>query len=865
MLEALGQAERYARSLPADEDPPPFLVIVDVGHVIELYADFTQKGKNYLPFPDSRSHRIKLPDLAQPDLRERLRLVWTQPLSLDPSKKAAAVTREVAGYLAELAKSFEEHHDPKLVAEFLSRCLFCMFAEDVGLLPENGFKEFLDSIKSDPGSFVPLAEQLFADMNAGRVSGLFRKKLLHFNGGLFAEACALPVNGTQLGLLRRAAACEWRHVEPAIFGTLLERALSPAERHKLGAHYTPRAYVERLVLPTLIEPLREEWSAVRIAAVTLAQRGTDADIREARATVQKFHDHLCQLRVLDPACGSGNFLYVALEQMKRLEGEVITLLRDLGETDVLALQGVTVDPHQFLGLEINPRAAAIAELVLWIGYLQWHFRVHGHALPAEPVLRKFNNIENRDAVLAHDGEELAKDEHGQTRYVWDRRTYKTDPVTGREIPDEKAVIPLRTYKNPRPAEWPAADFIIGNPPFLGKHKMREDLGDGYTETLRAAYPAIPESADFVMFWWHKAAKETLAGHTRRFGFITTNSIRQIFNRRVVQAALDEGIYLTFAIPDHPWIDSTECAAVRIAMTVGASRLPPPAAQLHRVTHETPRHETGETDVQLALDLGKIAADLTGGADIGRIQPLNSNKALSSPGVKLHGAGFIVTRAQAAGLGLGDVAGLENHIREYRNGRDLTELPRGVMVIDFFGLTADEARSRFPKVYEHVLANVKPERDLNNRSTYRDNWWIIGEPRRDFRPALVGLERYIATIETGKHRFFQFLEASVLPDNMLIAIALEDAFHLGVLSSRIHVVYSLAAGGRLGVGNDPRYNKSRCFDPFPFPDCTEKQKDRIRALAEELDAHRKRAQQQHRLGLTDIYNVLEKIRNLIRRN
>ena len=860
MLEALGQADNYARHLPHDEDPPPFLLVVDVGHVIELYSDFTQKGKNYVAFPDARSHRIRLADLANPANRERLRLVWTDPLALDPAKKAAAVTREVAGYLAELAKSFESHHEPKLVAEFLSRCLFCMFAEDVGLLPKESFHQLLDSVKADPGAFVPLMEMLFEDMNQGRFSGLLRKKLLYFNGGLFASATALPVNAAQLTLLRKASGLEWRAVEPAIFGTLLERALSPDERHKLGAHYTPRSYVERLVLPTVIEPLREEWSAVRTAAVTLASRGNDADLKKAQQEVRTFHGRLCAVRVLDPACGSGNFLYVTLEQMKRLEGEIITLLHDLGDnTDYLNLQGSTVDPHQFLGIEINARAAAIAELVLWIGYLQWHFRVHGDSMPAEPVLRKFANIECRDAVLAYDKKEYAKDAAGKIRYVWNRKTTKTDPVTGREIPDDKAVIPLDTFVNPRPATWPQADFIVGNPPFLGTARMRESLGDGYTETLRSAYPAMPESADFVMFWWHKAALEVLAGRARRFGFITTNSIRQTFNRRVVQAAMDKGIYLTFAIPDHPWIDATECAAVRIAMSVGASSLPKPEAKLHHVTVETPHKETGENEVQLDLALGKVSADFTGGTNVTATQLLKANDGLSSPGVKLHGSGFIVTPDEAKALGLGKVKRLEKHIRPYRNGRDLADRPRDVMVIDLFGLTSEEVRERFPKVYEHVLRTVKPERDQNNRASYRDLWWIHGEPRRDLRPALAGLPRYIATFETGKHRFFQFLEGTILPDNMLVVTASNDAFHLGVLSSRIHVVYSLAAGGRLGVGNDPRYNKTRCFDPFPFPDCTEKQKARIRALAEELDAHRKRAQQTHGLGLTDIYNVLEKVR------
>ena len=864
MLEALSQADRYARSLPDGENPPPFLLVVDVGHVIELYSDFTQKGKNYLPFPDARSHRIKLADLANADHRERLRLVWTTPLALDPSKQAAKVTREVAGYLAELAKSFEKRHEPRLVAEFLSRCLFCMFAEDVGLLPKDAFLGLLDSVKADTGAFVPMLELLFEDMNQGRFSGLLKKKLLYFNGGLFASAKALPVTTAQLALLRKAAALEWRHVEPAIFGTLLERALSPDERHKLGAHYTPRAYAERLILPTVIEPLRDEWAAVRIAAVTLAQRG---DLKAAKAEVNKFHSQLCSVRVLDPACGSGNFLYIALEQMKRLEGEVINLLRDFGEADVLSLQGATVDPHQFLGLEINERAAALAELVLWIGYLQWHFRVHGETSPAEPVLKKFNNIECRDAVLAYDKKDFAKGPDGKTKFVWDRRTFKVDPVTGREIPNEQAVRPLDTFVNPRPAVWPQADFIVGNPPFLGASRMREDLGDGYTETLRAAYPAMPESADFVMFWWHKAALETLAGRTRRFGFITTNSIRQTFNRRIVQAAMDDGLYLTFAIPDHPWIDATECAAVRIAMTVGASMKPAPEAKLQRVTTETANEETGENEVQLDLVLGKVGADLTGGADVSGTVELNSNAGLSSPGVKLHGSGFIVTPEEAKALGLGKINGLEKHIRPYLNGRDLADKPRGVMVIDLFGLTVDEVRSNFPKVYEHVLNTVKPERDAKASSpdgkAYARLWWLHGKPRTELRPALAGLSRYIATGETGKHRHFQFLDGSVLPDNMLIAIASDDALHLGVLRSCIHVVYALAAGGILGP--TPRYNKTRCFDPFPFPDCTEKQKARIRALADSLDAHRKRAQAQHGLGLTDIYNVLEKVRSASNRS
>jgi hypothetical protein len=859
MMKARGQAERYARSLPDGHATPPFLLVADIGHSIELYADFTQAGKAYLPYPDPRTFRIRLSDLAEESVRDRLRRVWIDPLSLDPAKISATVTREIADLLATLAASLERSgHSPKLVGEFLTRCLFCMFAEDVGLLPKDGFLHLLQSLRDHPEGFVPKLRQLFAEMQTGtEYSVILNQKLLRFNGGLFEEASVLPLDALQIEILIRAAAADWKNVEPAIFGTLLERALDPDERHALGAHYTPRAYVERLILPTIVEPLRSSWESVLTAAVVHAQAGR---MEEARKEIRAFHDQLCAVRVLDPACGSGNFLYVALEHMKRLEGEVLDASADLGENLLLDLATHSVDPHQFLGIELNPRAASIAEMVLWIGYLQWHFRTRGQTLPEEPVLRRFHNIECRDAVLAWDGEpQTVLDEAGQPVTVWDRKSKKTDPVTGREVPDESKRTTLLSYPNARQAEWPKADYIVGNPPFLGPARMREDLGDGYTETLRKAYPEVPESADFVMYWWEKAALAVEADTTKRFGFITTNSLRQTFNRRVLERHLDE-ISLRFAIPDHPWVDTLEGAAVRIAMTVAAkSDLP---GQLLTVTEEEPQPD-GSAKVTFIESKGAIAADLTIGAKVSETQSLRANEGLSCPGMKLHGSGFIITEEEAQDLGLGSVSVIERHIRPYRNGKDLADRPRGVMVIDLFGLTAEEVRERFPALYQHILTRVKPERDslahTKDGAVYARSWWVFGKPRAELRNALSKISRYIATAETSKFRHFQFLDGSVLPDNMLIAIASDDAFHLGVLSSRIHVAYALAAGGDLG-GNTPRYNKTRCFDPFPFPDCNESQKARIRSLAEELDAHRKRVQSEHpTLTLTGIYNVLEALR------
>ncbi|MBI5767316.1 MAG: class I SAM-dependent DNA methyltransferase [Verrucomicrobia bacterium] len=872
LLKARGQAERYARNLPAGEPTPPFLLVVDVGHVFELFADFSQQGKAYLPFPDARANRIRLADLRDEKIRARLRAVWLEPLTLDPAKISAAVTRDVARYLAELARHFEHQHDPATVAAFLSRCLFCMFAEDVDLLPRDAFTQLLESVRGDPAAAVPLLKALFEEMNRGGYSLALRRTLLHFNGGLFAESAVLPLDSPTLGLLIAAAKLDWKHVEPAIFGTLLERALHPAERHKLGAHYTPRAYVERLVLPTVVEPLREDWEHVRAAAVTLASRG---DLKGAIQETRAFHHRLCAVRVLDPACGSGNFLYVALEHLKRLEGEVLQLAEAFGENMRLDIGGETVDPHQFLGIELNPRAATIAELVLWIGYLQWHHRNRGATEWPQPVLRAFHNIECRDAVLACDRKEFARDAAGKVRFVWDRKTMKTDPATGREVPDDKAVVPLETFVNPRPAGWPQAEFIVGNPPFLGKGKIREDLRDGYVETLREVYEDVPDSADFVMYWWHKAAEETLAGRTRRFGLITTNSIKQTFNRRVVKRALMEGVSLRFAIPDHPWVDTVDGAAVRIAMTVGAlghpnaekwmlSEPPPPdpsafAGDLLVVTHETSKDD-GSADVLFAILHGRIGSGLNIGAELEDAVALKANDALASTGLILGSRGFVLSRSEADAIKRRD-KNASAIIFPLRNGEDLTDKPRDAFVIDTHELSEDALRHNYPVVFDHLRSTVFEDRKTNRDPKLRKLWWLFRRSNEQVRGAIAGLQRYIVTVETTKHRVFQFLSANTKPEHVLIVAGLEDAFHLGVLSSRIHVVYALAAGGTLE--DRPRYNKTRCFDPFPFPDCTEKQKAKIRALAEELDAHRKRAQAQHGIGLTDLYNVLEKIRKVER--
>ena len=907
LLRARTQAEQYARALPAEEGRPPFVVVVDVGNRIELYAEFSRSGGTYTPFPDPRSHRIALHDLRDDTLRDRLRRVWTDPLALDPSRESARVTRAIAEQLAELAKRLEAAgHGAEAVAQFLMRCLFTMFAEDVRLLPQDSFRDLLLKFAEQPDIAMRMLGELWRDMDHGGFSPAIASDVLRFNGKLFKQPDTLPLDKEQLALLIKAAKADWKHVEPAIFGTLLERALNPKDRHKLGAHYTPRAYVERLVLPTVIEPLRAEWNDAYGAAMVL-----DADDRhdEAVETLRRFHHRLCTVRVLDPACGSGNFLYVTLEHLKRLEGEVLNALDELGDRQTgLALgseradaaAGETVDPHNLLGIELNPRAAAIAEVVLWIGYLQWHFRTRGDVSPPIPVIRDFRNIECRDAVLAYDKVELVVDERGVPVTRWDGETMKISPVTGEEIPDDTARKPVERYLNPRKATWPDADFVVGNPPFIGNKRMRIALGDGYVEALREAWPDVPESADLVMYWWHHAAMLTRRGALERFGLITTNSIRQAFNRRVIEAAMaapaakpassakalpadqlpasssrrrpgrssedqrlgpglrrddgkgEQALSLVFAIPDHPWVDVADGAAVRIAMTVAQAG--GVQAVLREVVDE---RDTGEDEVAVTLreKRGVMHANLKVGANIGSVAKLASNHGVSFMGVILVGSGFVLEAGDAI------ISREPGSVKRYLNGRDLVQTPRNVWVIDLFGFSEDDARKKYPMAYQRVLDRVLPERLHVKRESHRRDWWLFGEKRPALRHALTSLERYVGTTETARFRIFQFVDASYLPDQKIRVIADSKAETLAVLSSVVHERWASAAGARMGVGNDLVYNNTTCFEPFAFPALRAEMIDRLSTLAEQLDAHRKRQQAAHPdLTLTGMYNVLEKLRS-----
>jgi len=496
---AYGQARQYAAHDPSGT-APPYLLVLDVAKTLLVYHRW---GGVYQGF--AAGHRIDLPTLDQrPADIELLRDIWTQPTKRDPRQHAQAVTQEIAAKLATLAATLEDRgFEPERVARFLMRVVFSCFAEDVDLLPREAFRQTVQNagVQGDAALFQRALGSLWQTMDSGGLFGF--ENILQFNGHFFKDAEVLPLEREEIALVLEAARADWRDVEPTIFGTLLTRALDPVERHRLGAEYTPRAFIERLVRPTVEEPVRERWTAVQAEVLQLRETGKAKDRAAAEQRLREFLGWLQGLRVLDPACGSGNFLYVTMHVLKDLEYEVVRELEAL--TGHAELRMEEIGPKNFLGIEVKPWAREIAELTLWIGFHQYWKR-HHHVQPPEPVLMDTGTLELRDAVLSWDSVR-----HLPERDRPDPMPRIVHPVTGELVPDPAATLPYMEHAGARPAPWPEADFIVGNPPYLGSKRMLTVMGDGYVDALRAAYPEVPDAADYVMYWWQRAAAAVASG------------------------------------------------------------------------------------------------------------------------------------------------------------------------------------------------------------------------------------------------------------------------------------------------------------------------------------------------------------------
>lgn len=739
---ALKQLTDYALQL----ENPPLLIVCDRERII-IHTAFTG-------YPDEPCE-IRIEELIDPGKRQLLQWVFTEPIKLRPEKSTAAITEEAAGQFADLAQSMRQRGcDGQQIAHFLVQCLFCMFAEDEELLPANIFTDLLKNAGGDTVKAAKRIGKLFAAMQQQSGGEYGDHDIAWFNGSLFKTVDIPPLTPSDVAALHEAASSrDWRAIDPTIFGTLCERGLDPKARAPLGAHYTDTATIAKLIHPLITAPLLSEWEAAKILIAAGKNKGPRTKAyQQSRNAYTAFMQRLVSFRVLDPACGSGNFLYLALKALRDVEKQFSIESQDLGYPAALS---ILTGPRNIAGIEINEFAAELARTTVWIGDIQW-CRRNGREIERNPILRSLDSIEHRDALLHADGTE---------------------------------------------ANWPKTNVIVGNPPFLGDKMMRGELGDDYVERLRTCYQGrVPGGADLVTYWFEKGRAQIEAGQADAVGLVATNSIRQKRNR-VVLERIQASTRLFEAWSDEDWVN--EGAAVRVSLVCfgqgGAARL----------------------DGQ---PVAEIYADLTGSAqgeqnlDLTQAKPLPANKSRSFFGLCLAGPFKVDTAVALEWLAdTGNPNGRPNSdvVRPIYNGTDITRHWAGKWVVDFSAMEQHQAAD-YLKPFAYVEATVRPIRAGNREAIRVEKWWRHGRPRPELRSHLQHLSHYIATSETAKHLFFVRFSVQVAPEHKLVVIPREDDVTFGILSSRIHCLWAIEQGGRLGVGNDPVYNTSLCFETFPFP-------------------------------------------------
>ncbi|MHB1145515.1 MAG: class I SAM-dependent DNA methyltransferase [Thiobacillus sp.] len=779
---ALKQLMTYALAL----DNPPLLVVSDRSR-IEIHTHFTGTP--------SEVHSIPLEEIGQPLNLQKLRWLFEAPDRFKPKITTYAVTEEAARKMGELAERLNARgNTPQQTAHFLIQCVFCMFSEDAKLLPDKLFETVLDKSNPDGAKAQSRLAQLFEAMRDG--GDFAMNDIPWFNGGLFKQIEVPALTTDDVVQLLDAARMDWGAIEPAILGTLFERGLNPDMRSQLGAHYTDPATILKLVRPVIEAPLLTEWQSVKdrigmlLDKYTKGGKGSKTARDEAQTAFIQFIQRLKAYRVLDPACGSGNFLYLALKTLKDLEHRANLEAEALGLHRELTIE---TSPANVLGIELNPYAAELARVTVWIGEIQWML-THGYALRRDPILRPLDHIECRDAVL-------------QAHY---------EGVVIEDSEKERDSMLVAAFE----PEWPEADAIVGNPPFLGGSKKRGELGSEYFNALNRIYKdRIPGGADLVTYWFEKARAQIEAGKAQRAGLVATNSIRGGANRKVLERIIDTAPIFE-AWSDEAWINNG--AAVRVSLVCFGHPSVRPEPVEGPVGASTSSAGTAVLDGQ---PVSEIHADLTAGnetrgaLDLTLAKRLAENGNTSFAGTKKYGD-FDIPGAQARQwLSLPNPNGKPNSdvVKPWANGNDLTARPSDTWIIDFgiAMLEADAALYETP--FGHALKNVKPYRQTVNRERTRRNWWIHEEARVSMRDALKYLSRFIVTPQTAKHRFFSWLSESVLPDQQLIVIARTDDTTFGILHSRFHEVWTMATGSPYGSHPTARrYTPTTTFETFPFP-------------------------------------------------
>ena len=777
---AYGQLQLYRESL----GNPPLLVVCDMDR-FEVHTNFNNTVKRIYKFSNIDIPSDEPVDGTQLTAVQILRTVFTEPDSLNPGKTQAKLTEEAADLLVTLAEDLRKWNavsespiSDQRIAKFIMRMIFCFFACDVGLLPKDAFADLIRVNKAKPEAFRKYLAELFGAMKDG--GSFLMREVPQFNGGLFDDAFVPSLIADQVSIFERLNNLDWADIEPSIFGTLFERVIDERKRKQLGTHYTSREDIELIVDPVLMRPLRTKWEETKSRARPyldwISQKEDDQDfLRQClHEILSQFQKRLADVKVLDPACGSGNFLYVSLALLKALEKEVVAFAAAHGLGDFAP----RVHPAQLFGIETNEYAHELASAVVWIGYLQWKYRNAFDLAGETPILQPLDNIRLKDAVV--------------------------------EVDDRgRAGVP----------DWPRADVIIGNPPFLGGKILRRELGDEYVDTLYEVWAdRVPRDADLCCYWFEKARSEIERGRARRAGLLATQGIRGGSNR-VVLDRIEQSGAIFWAQSDRKW--TLDGAAVQVSM----------------IAFDNGSEMSRELD---GLKVSEIYTNLRSGeTDVTKARKLKENLGISFQGVIKAGA-FDISKAVAGamlqhpnpdGRNNGDV------VQPWLNGSDITGRSRNMWIINFSEMPMESA-SLYESPFEYVNENIRPRRQENRDSRFRTYWWRLGRSRVRFRETMKSLDRYIATPRVSKHRLFVWVSSDVLPDSAVVAVARGDDYSFGVLHSRIHEIWARSKGTQLReVESGFRYTPTSTFETFPFPEPTPEQKDKIADAAQRLNALR----------------------------
>ena len=751
---ALKQLLSYALAL----NNPPILVVCDRLR-IRIHTQFTG-------YPTT-TDEVLLAEMDQPEKLTLLRRIWKDPESFRPIKSSRAITEEAAMSFATLADGLrkrgpalethpvEAQQQADEVAHFLTQCLFCFFAEDVGLLPGRMFDKLVNNLKLTSEKLTAGLDNLFRVMRDGGLYGT--DEIPWFNGGLFKKIKVPKLTIMEMSELRNAAQLDWRAIDVSIFGTLFERGLDPSKRSQLGAHYTDPGTIMRIVEPVLERPLLQRWVDVAESMRTLLEKSKkkgDVSYKAASAKFVVWLESLKDFRVLDPACGSGNFLFLGLKSLKDIELKTHLEAHELGldrEADLVT------GPHNMLGIELNEYAAELARVTVWIGELQWRL-LHGYEFKTNPVLEPLEHIECRDALVAYD--------------------------KGGKVSE---------------AKWPKASVVIGNPPFLGGSKKRRELGDAQFDALNSVYSQrVPGFGDLVCYWFAKALDAIENNGLSAAGFVATNSIRGGSNRKVLDSIYERS-HIFAAWSDEGWIN--DGAAVRVSLICFG--------------HGAGAQLDGLEVASIHADLTPANSDGTG-TDLTLAEHLKEAEGACFMGVSKKAPFDVSGKIARAWLQEPNPHGASNAevLRLLCNGIDLTRRWGDRWIVDFGTQMLEADASMFEAPHSYVTGAVKPLREKNNREAYRKFWWRHAEARPGMRKALAPLHRYIITAAVSKYRSFVWMNGAVLPDQATLATARSDDTTFGILHSRFHQIWSLRMGTSLE--DRPRYTPTTCFETFPFP-------------------------------------------------